>query len=169
MTEVFTISDTHFSHNNILKFKQPDGSLVREFKSVEEMDTSLILNWNSVVKPDDIVIHCGDVCFSGQSYDRIMPLLHGKKYLVRGNHDTFSEGRYQRHFSRVLGCYVRDNYIFTHVPIHTECIGRFKANIHGHVHKDSLPDKRYVNVSVEVIGYTPINFRKIKEVAENDS
>lgn len=165
--EEFVVGDTHFGQQNILTFTDYSGNLIRPFKSLEEMHEYIINGWNSVVGPNDLVIHVGDVAFSGQAYDKIMPQLHGVKYLVRGNHDTFSEGRYRRHFKRVLGAYVRDKYIFTHVPIHPDCVARFKGNVHGHLHSNLISDNRYFNACLEVNDFKPVSFTHIKEVLSN--
>lgn len=179
---IWLISDTHFGHSNVCKFTRNDGSPLRPWDDVLEMDEALIDNWNSVVKDNDLIIHAGDVCFSGQRYDVIMPRLKGRKHLIRGNHDLFSEGRYQRHFQKVLGIKILDNYAITHVPIHPESLARWKGNIHGHLHSNNVmkpgesydmgdcstititdKDPRYFNVSVEQINYTPINFEEVKK------
>ena len=56
MRNIFIISDTHFSHSNILKFTGDDDKLIRpEFYSVEEMDEIMIQNWNNNIKENDIV------------------------------------------------------------------------------------------------------------------
>ena len=163
MSNVYVISDTHFGHAATFEvFKKEDGSPLRPFKSLEDMHNTFIENWNRTVTSGDLVLHLGDVAFSGQAYDTIMPQLNGTKYLIRGNHDRFSEGRYRRHFKRVLGCYIRDNYCFTHVPIHPSSLARWKGNIHGHLHAKLVGDPRYYNVSVEQINYTPLNFETIK-------
>ncbi len=47
------ISDTHFSHANIIPYCK------RPFKTVTE-NKLLIENWNSHVNPDDTVIFLGD-------------------------------------------------------------------------------------------------------------
>lgn len=56
--KIWFTSDTHFGHNNIMKFCQ------RPWKTVEEMDNALIQNWNSVVGENDIVFHLGDFAFA---------------------------------------------------------------------------------------------------------
>lgn len=160
--KVFIISDTHFGQESILTFKCNDGTPLRDFKSLDEMHHTIITNWNRVVGEGDRVIHLGDVAFKGVVYDEIMPQLNGVKYLVRGNHDTFSEGRYRRHFNRVLGAYTRDNYIFTHIPVHPYQGSRFIRNIHGHTHGNNMEDSFYFNTSVENINYTPVDFNVLK-------
>lgn len=169
MSEVFIISDTHFGHAATFEqFKTAAGKPLRPFKSLEEMHETFINNWNSVVTDGDLVLHLGDVAFSGQAYDEIMPQLKGQKRLIRGNHDRFNEGRYRRFFSRIEGCYLRDNYCFTHVPIHPGSGSRWKGNIHGHLHannvlKDGEKDPFYFNASCEQINYTPVSFDYIRE------
>lgn len=79
---IFFTSDTHFGHENIIKYCN------RPFNSVEEMNDTLIKNWNSVVKENDIVFHLGDFGFIGiQEFKRIKNQLNGKIYLITGNHD----------------------------------------------------------------------------------
>lgn len=54
---IFFTSDTHFWHENIIKFCN------RPFSSVEEMNDTIIENWNKVVGENDIVFHLGDFVF----------------------------------------------------------------------------------------------------------
>ena len=86
---IWFTSDTHFNHNNIIRFCN------RPWNTVEEMDKALIENWNSVVKPDDIVFHLGDFAFAPNSkWKTLLQALNGKIYLIVGNHD---EIRYPGH------------------------------------------------------------------------
>jgi len=164
MSKVFIISDTHFGHAATFEvFKNNEGLPLRPFHSLEDMHSTFIRNWNDVVTTGDLVLHLGDVAFSGQAYDEVMPQLNGNKYLIRGNHDRFSEGRYQRFFKRILGCYVRERYVFTHVPIHPDSKARWSGNIHGHLHANKIDDPFYFNASVEQISYTPVDFETVKQ------
>lgn len=81
MTTYFT-SDTHFNHENVIRFYN------RPFSSVEEMNEGLISNWNKIVKEDDVVFHLGDFAFAPrQEIPDIVDRLNGHVHLIRGNHD----------------------------------------------------------------------------------
>jgi calcineurin-like phosphoesterase family protein len=81
-SKVYFTSDTHFYHSNIIGFCK------RPFKNVEDMNETLIGNWNRVVSQDDIVFHLGDFCLGGShEWTKILNRLNGKIYLILGNHD----------------------------------------------------------------------------------
>lgn len=82
MANIYFCSDTHFGHANIIKYSN------RPFYSIEEMNESLINNWNSVVKPNDIVYHLGDFAFLPyKNLKQIARRLNGIKHFIMGNHD----------------------------------------------------------------------------------
>ncbi len=60
-------SDTHFNHANICSAttKWKDPQTIRNFKSLNEMNDTLVNNINELVMPDDILIHNGDWSFGG--------------------------------------------------------------------------------------------------------
>ena len=58
-SNIFFTSDSHFGHENIIRFCK------RPFNSVREMNEELIHRWNSKVRPNDIVFHLGDFCWGG--------------------------------------------------------------------------------------------------------
>lgn len=161
MNRVFVISDTHFGHSKIIEFE----SEYRPFTTIEDHDAELVYRWNSVVKPKDTVWHLGDVLFGINTFD-VLFQLNGIKNLVLGNHDSFHISRYMEHFNKILGSVRLHNCILTHIPVAESQFGRFKANIHGHMHSKTLEDPRYYNVSAEQLDLTPRPLRDI--VAEID-
>lgn len=163
--KTFLIADTHFGHTNVLSFLKEDGTKLRpDFYNIYHHDEVLIENWNSVVGVNDKVYHLGDVGFKSFSQlQAIFNRLNGTKVLIKGNHDNFKLAQYAQLFKDVRAYHVLDKYILSHVPIHPESLSRWKANIHGHLHANVLKDPRYINVSVERINYTPINFEEIHE------
>ena len=83
----FFTSDTHFGHQNIIKYAN------RPFASVSHMNEALIANWNAVVGMDDEVYHLGDVALGPWTeWDKILTRLNGYKILVVGNHDRIFKG-----------------------------------------------------------------------------
>lgn len=84
-TETWFTSDTHFSHQNIIRFC-PDSR--GKFRDTDEMDEAIINNWNSRVHPEDTVYHLGDIALGpiAKSLPKVAR-LNGYKIAVLGNHD----------------------------------------------------------------------------------
>lgn len=76
---VFFTADTHLGHTNIIKYAN------RPFSTCEEMDETIIRNWNRKVKGTDLVYHLGDFAFRNALNYRMR--LNGRVILIRGNHD----------------------------------------------------------------------------------
>jgi calcineurin-like phosphoesterase family protein len=171
----FVTADTHFGHSKSLSFIQPDGSPLRPFDSVEEMDETMVANWNAVVGPRDTVYHLGDVVIPRASL-KILDRLNGRKILVRGNHDQGPLKDFSRYFEDVRGAFfhpgdstMRGGLIFTHIPVHPSCLtGHYLGNVHGHLHchqiiTDGEVDRRYYNCCVERNDFAPVPLETIKE------
>lgn len=162
MSNVFFIGDPHLGHRNIVKFRKYLG-----FATEPEHREWIMDNWQSVVGNRDKVFVMGDAAF-GEDALKEFAKLNGNKVLIRGNHDDGWTAREAlTYFQDIHGMLKYKKFWLTHCPIHpNELWG--KVNIHGHVHKNSVNDPRYFNVSVENINGTPITFQEIqKRVAEN--
>lgn len=163
MSNVFLISDTHFFHERVIGFSK------RPFSNVDEMNEAMVDNWNKVIGKRDTVWHLGDLCFGPPRNLQIVQRLHGQKNLILGNHDQYGIRAYTDLFNKIEAAKKYDGYLLTHIPIHPDEFYRWEGNVHGHLHvKEVLksphhPDKRYFNVSVEKIGYTPIAWEEIKK------
>lgn len=83
--KILFTSDLHFGHQNIIKFDQ------RPFNTTDEMDATLIDNWNAKVKPGDTVYVLGDMFWrSDKEYVQdILKSLKGQIVLIKGNHDKW--------------------------------------------------------------------------------
>ena len=190
MINTWFTSDTHFGHKNILEYEKD----ARPFDTIEAMNEKIIENWNSVVKPKDIIYHLGDFAF-GKHNILLAKRLNGKKRLVMGNHDTYPSSLYLEYFDKLYGCVFWERCILSHMPVHPNGLGsRWMLNIHGHLHskvvKRSLydimeikledgpvqfskfdheeSDPNYFNVSCEQNNLTPIHrdviMERIKEL-----
>jgi len=154
MGEVFVISDLHFGHNNM--------ALHRGFSSSVEHDAHIVGCWNSVVKKNDTVYILGDITMEKTQPYPILSALNGFKKVILGNHDQPQHvPELLKYVNSVCSMLSLKGFVLTHCPIHPSELERFKKNIHGHVHENTLPDDRYVNVSCEVINYTPILLKNI--------
>lgn len=151
--KIWFISDTHFDHANIIKYT------ARPFVDVEEMNTVLVKNWNSMVKENDIVYFLGDMSFGRGSRDPCywVDRLKGKIIYIRGNHEKAHVGK-----NSELLEYRGYRFLLVHDP---ENVGSFDGWIvHGHVHNNKLEkypfingERRTINVSVEVTNYKPVS------------
>jgi calcineurin-like phosphoesterase family protein len=188
--DIWIISDTHFRHENILKFKDRDGNPVRGhlFKNVDDMDEHMIDRWNSVVKPGDIVYHLGDVVMGDRDwFKKNWPRLHGSKRLIVGNHDDIpflASGGFFKKVS-MWRMFPEFGLVLSHVPLHRSSLKRnwinrnehsffeywYKRwsvrnqtllNVHGHIHQNASPPGPYRNMSVEAINYTPVNIEELR-------
>ena len=178
---IWFTSDTHFGHNNIIKFCK------RPWKTTEEMDEALIERWNSVVKPDDIVFHLGDFAFATNGrWKELINRLNGHIYLIVGNHD---EIRYPGHqvfelFEGVttqLALKIDNRHVYlNHYPF--LCYGGTYRNpeqaviqLYGHIHSGpncgGMDTDRLVNlfpyqydVGVDNNNYTPVSWQQVQEI-----
>jgi calcineurin-like phosphoesterase family protein len=124
---IWFTSDTHWNHKNIVRgttewdvSKAAVGSShqsVRDFDTLEEHNTTLIKNFNSVVKPEDTLWHLGDWSFGGhENIKKFRDQLNCRNiHLIFGNHDQhiepinsvyrecFSSAQYVKEFSLKLG------------------------------------------------------------------
>ena len=161
MSKTWVIADPHFGHANILSFKDDDGNPIRPFSSVEEMDKTMLNKWNERVSDEDRVYVLGDVAMNKKGFLGVVPYLKGRKVLVKGNHDVEKLSFYSQWFDDIRAYEIKKGYIMSHIPIHEGSMGRWAINIHGHIHQRSIPDKRYVCVSVEHTDYAPVDLQTL--------
>jgi len=153
--KIFVTADTHFNHENIIKYCN------RPYKNSKEMNEEIIKNWNEVVSKNDIIYHLGDFGFgSKEELKEIFDRLNGKKYLIMGNHD-FRVGKkyyYELGFIEVYKKQCEFNkYIFTHKPIE---VPLNKINIYGHIHDKKIEPKydnsNHLCVSIDRTSFKPM-------------
>ncbi|MDP4224749.1 MAG: metallophosphoesterase [Bacteroidota bacterium] len=164
MSGVFFIADPHFGHKNIIDYES------RPFKSVEEMDNSLIKNWNNTVSKTDKIFILGDFAFTGkQRVQELVSQLNGIKTLILGNHDRAHSMTWWKdvNFYEISQYPIiyREWFILSHEPVYLNQNMPY-ANIFGHVHTH----KNYVDYGkqgfcacVERIGYKPISWDEIMD------
>ena len=170
----YYISDMHLGHENVLKFDS------RPFESVEEMNETLIANWNAKVTDEDDVWILGDFCYcSDKDPSFYLKQLKGRKHLIIGNHDkatikSVSALKYFESVERLQHIKDRDyNVIVCHFPLATwNAIRRGSYHVYGHIHSDRndvfefmKTRERALNAGCMINNYEPVT---IEELIENN-
>lgn len=172
-SNIFFTSDTHFFHNNIIKYCN------RPFLNVDEMNARLIENWNDIIKPNDIIFHLGDIALC--NYNKLSTLLeqlNGQIYLINGNHDcNFKHfpNKIKEVFDMVTIKIKDDNkqiLILSHYPLRTWSQSSTGAwNLCGHIHSSPTNifelDPLQYDVGVDNNNFTPVSYFQIKEHITN--
>ena len=185
-SKIFFVSDSHYNHEHILKFCK------RPFKDVEEMNKSLIENWNNKVPQDGLVFHLGDFAWGGfQDYKKIREQLNGKIIFIKGNHDRRNGCQSESQYNSLFEYTTQQLYIeiekrkiyLNHVPF--LCYGgTYRDNdalvyqLHGHVHLSNIKERNngkdcercfnmlfptQYDVGVDFNDFTPISWQEVNE------
>jgi len=169
MKTYFT-ADLHLGHFNIIKYCN------RPFKTLEQMNVTLIRNWNSRVKSEDVVYHVGDFCFrnspggkSGEGEvlkaEHYVKQLNGRIVFIKGNHDR--NNSMKTDIERLVIGYAKHRINLVHLPDMAD-VG-YELNFVGHVHEQwkfkrvrigfSFTD--LINVGVDVNKFMPRTFEEL--------
>lgn len=181
--QIFFTSDTHFSHDNIIKYCS------RPFESIEEHDETLVKNWNEKVGKNDLVFHLGDVGFGNpKRIDYLLNRLNGKIVLVIGNHDwryvvKKHAYRFENMVQQINMKVGSQHIILNHFPL--LCFsGAWRGldatwQLFGHVHTspytaEGLDHSRLRNlfttqydVGVDNNNFAPVSYYDVKQIIEN--
>ncbi len=170
--EKWFISDTHFFHENILKFKSKDGHPIRPFDTLHDMHSTIVDKWNASVGVNDYVYHLGDVTFRyHREFRELFHSLNGQKRLIVGNHDKLKRPELYNAFDKIMLWHGFKEHGFTaiHIPLALSQLRDGKFCVHGHTHGNKLDDPHYINVCVETRDYAPVHLdtilKEIKEVS----
>ena len=164
---IWLVSDTHFHHSNVIKYSN------RPFSNVDEMNETLIKNWNDSVKSGDRIYHCGDFSFGDiKSTENILRRLNGEKYLILGNHDrNISKlGHYfiwmkQNHFLTVG----QRMYFLSHYAHRVWDKSHYgSVNCFGHSHGSLQVPKgcKQLDVGVDCWNYAPVHIETIDKLMD---
>lgn len=158
------ISDTHFGHNNIIRFcNRP-----------ENHDEIMMEAWANVPTENSTLIHLGDLTYRGEDLfqDFIAPQLSGgeRKLLILGNHDHQKPSYYEQAGFEIIEPFAfyygprATRVTFSHYPWEDHEGPLTGVHIHGHIHNNGYSGDRLVpfvknqiNVSVEITNYRPVN------------
>ena len=162
---VFLISDTHFDHEKII------GYCRRPFRDVQQMNEQMARRWNKTVRPQDEVYFVGDLAL-GKNARRIskwLKRLNGNITIIRGDHDNPESGVPLLESKKISRGGIE--FLLVHDPEHANASHNWRGwTIHGHHHNNDLekyplihPENRTVNVSAELLNYTPLDIDQLVE------
>lgn len=168
---LWIISDTHFGHDNIIRYCQRP----------KNHEVIMLSNWIERVPENHQILHMGDV-FMGRDgnanrWALVVSRLPGEKFLMMGNHDRAKTSTYERAGFTIVEPFVVNGYAFTHRPITPSWpaewgVDEWHTNIHGHIHNNPwlpqfegtpLEGRRYINLSVEATDLAPVQLGNVWE------
>lgn len=178
---LFFTSDTHLQHFNIIEYCN------RPFKTRDEMDSTIIKNWNSVVGKEDYIFVGGDFCFGAKSsWKYLVDALNGIKFLTVGNHDKNVSGNWEYTVDGWVNIIVKDPEIddgqritICHYPMlswYQSHRGSWQlyGHVHGKLENKSLADDgfdirkavtpRQLDIGVDVHNFTPLSYQQVKAI-----
>ena len=170
-TMTYFIADLHLGHSNIITLCE------RPFSSVEEMNETIIGNWNSRITDVDDVYILGDFAYkSSEDVTVFLKKMKGHKHLVIGNHDNswMNVGGSLSYFDSVkqmdfLSFNGRQIWL-CHYPMmewNDSLHGSYL--IFGHIHNNVgqpywnliKTNDRMLNAGVEVNNFYPVTFEEL--------
>lgn len=166
---IWFTSDLHLGHVNIIH------SCQRPFETIEEMNQTLIHNYNSMVAKNDTVYILGDLSFRipVEEANDLIRKLKGKKILIRGNHDkqydpTLFEGIYD--FYELKGFYKYPIVLMHYPMLEWPKSRQGSLHLHGHQHNKFEYNERMkqadilrYDVGVDANDYFPVSLNSIKD------
>jgi calcineurin-like phosphoesterase family protein len=160
-------ADNHFGHEAII------GLSSRPFASVEEMDETMIANWNAVVQRGDNVWHVGDFAHRCDLKRRraIFSRLNGSKHLVPGNHDDADTLSLAWASIGQIRQIIVDGQklVLCHYGMRTWPGSRRGAiHLYGHSHGTLPGNSQCLDVGVDCWDFRPVTLAEIKEVLERE-
>jgi calcineurin-like phosphoesterase family protein len=162
MRQIWFTSDTHFGHANIIKYCN------RPYENVQEMDETLISNWNKVVKEDDIVYHLGDFCLG--SVEHYLVRLKGHITILKGDHDRQWVGLHRDSILRIEPPELIDEYgndrmiVLCHYAMRSWYKSHYASwHLFGHHHGKLPPYGLSFDVGVDAWNYYPASLYYVAE------
>lgn len=167
MNDYFT-SDFHLQHRNIIKYDN------RPFKSVDDMDDTIIRNCMRVLQPGDRFYFLGDFCLGtrAESFLETLRSSGAQLFFIKGNHDKNDMTKlYQKY-----GVYLGEQRKIRSVGDQEIVLNHYRMDVwdkshhgtwhlHGHSHH-SLPvrhNARCIDVGINgrEYNYTPLSFQQV--------
>lgn len=158
---IFFTSDTHFNHNNIINYCN------RPFKNVKDMNSTIIKNWNNVIKDKDLVYHLGDFGFG--DIISIRKQLNGNIILIKGGHDKLLNEEEKKLFDKIFSLYnfsyKKHIIILCHYCMKVWEKSHYNSfHLFGHSHGGLKAEGKSYDVGVDTNNFTPICIDNLMDI-----
>ena len=166
---IYFTADTHFGEERKI------FSSRRPFDTTDEMDQTMIHNWNKIVSKDDIIFHLGDF----GNYEMVEK-LNGRIYLILGNNERKDIDSNKITLDKLKELFynvIEDDIIYRnfnnlniammHKP---ENYDKSCFNLFGHIHGRQMIKPFGIDVGVDCHHFRPISIDDIlfyKDAMEN--
>ena len=167
---IWVTSDQHWNHSRIIEL------CGRPYSNINEMNETLIANYNATVQGNDEVYFLGDVAWKDNkaAVNILRRLNQSKRYLLIGNHDhkNLKDPEFVAYFDWIKDyhelTYNGRLYVMSHYPFHSwRNSGRGSVCLHGHCHsKIDNKDWYRMDCGVDnpVCGFAPISIERIESI-----
>lgn len=162
-TNYFFTSDEHFGHFNVIRYNN------RPFKTLEEMDETLIQNFNSKVSNSDsnVTIHCGDFTFAKtyeEAHRKYISRLNGKHVFLMGSHDYWlkqARGIHEVWERKIQGQWV----VACHYAMRVWARSHYGSwHVYGHSHGNLPSFGKSYDVGVDNNALFPLSFEELSGI-----
>ncbi len=157
-------ADEHYSHRKIIQYSN------RPFKSINEMNETIIENNNKVVGTRDTVIHAGDFTLLKDKeliYKKIINRLKGNHIFLVGSHDYWlksSPNARQIWERKMNGCYI----VVCHYAMRTWPRSHYNSfQLYGHSHGKLKPMGKQHDIGVDNNNFYPVSFKDVIAIMKN--
>lgn len=150
----------------------------RGFTNVKEMNEAIIENWNSVVKPEDVVYNLGDSLMGDQLEGiELYKKLNGTSFMIWGNHCTNNKKNLLTEHCHIVGGwyawlikYGKLSIYMSHYPTLTanfdqKAFSRHVLSLHGHTHQRTnwldLKNPFLYHVGLDSHNNTPVHIDEV--------
>lgn len=164
-------SDTHFSHDNIIRLCN------RSFSSVGEMNSVIMGNIHANIRSSDVSYFLGDFSWDNSLGYNWWKEIPGKKFFIKGNHDyklwdNINRDKHDLNTITVPGYLDTEIHRIPITMCHYPMLTWNKSHygsilLYGHHHgnkeiQNKFPGKR-TDVGVDAWNYTPISFDEVMD------
>lgn len=173
--QIYFTADCHYNHRNIVKgcTNWSNNEACRDFATVEDMNNTIIENFNYTIEKHDTLYILGDVGFKSEDIQEFMSRLNCKNvHLIYGNHDKEirKSQKLQSLFKsvgdikeiRIEG----QKIVMCHYPMRRWNQSHFSSSIHlyGHTHGHLQCTNRAMDVGLDTNEYNPYSLNDVRRL-----